>query len=76
MTINASWPEWVLRQGNACIFIQAPSPAAAIETVARGIGQIGGWRVGPDVAHEVFAREEYPEQARSGDYMRSVIIAS
>ena len=32
-------------------------------------------RVGQDVTHEVFAREEYPERIRPGDYTLPVIIA-
>ena len=74
--INAVWPKWIVRQGSACIFVQASTAEAAIETAARRIGPTEGWRVGPDVAHEVFARGEYPEEARPGDYSRSVIIAS
>ena len=63
---DPAWPEWVIRQGNACIFIQAPSPAAAVEIAARRIGPMGGWRVGPEVQQEVFARDEYPERAHPG----------
>ena len=36
---------------------------------------MGGRCVGPEVEHEVFAREEPPEHARPGYYTRSVIIA-
>ena len=61
---DPNWPEWVIRQGSACIFIQAPTPEAAVETAARRIGPMGGWRVGPDVRNEVFASEEYLEHAQ------------
>ena len=40
---------------------------------------LGQWEDGasePDVAHEVFAREEYPERTRLGDYTLPVIITS
>ena len=37
---------------------------------------MGGLKVGPDVANEVFARSEYRDHANPGDYMRSVIIAA
>ena len=46
--IDLARPEWVLRQANACVFVQAPSPEAAVETAARRIGPMGGWRVGTD----------------------------
>ena len=75
VTINPSWPERVLRQSNACIFFQAPSPAAAIEAAPRRIGPIGGWRIGRDGQQEVFARGEDREHAKPGDYTRSVIVA-
>ena len=72
---DPTWPEWVVRQGSACIFIQAPTRAAAIETAARQIGPMGGWRVGSEVKQEIFPRSEYREQAQPGDYTRCVIIA-
>ena len=31
MDIDPKWPEWVLRQDFACVFVRAPSPSAAIE---------------------------------------------
>ena len=74
--IDLARPEWVVRQANACVFVQAPSPEAAVETAARRIGPMGGWRVGPNVMHEVFARSEYRDHANPGDYTRSVIIAA
>ena len=72
---DPTWREWVVRQQHACVFVQAPTPEAAVETAARRIGPMGGWRVGPRVQQEVFARSEYPERAQPGDYTRSVIIA-
>ena len=68
-------PERVVHQASACVFVLAPSPEAAVETAARRIRPMGGWRAGPDVANEVFARSEYRDHANPGDYTRSVIIA-
>ena len=73
---DPTWPEWVVRQGNACTFIQATTPEAAIATAARHIGPMGGWRVSRDVPHEVFSREEYREHAKLGDYTRTIIVAA
>ena len=56
--IDPAGPEWVVRQASACVFVQAPSPDAAVATAARRIRPMGGWRAGPDVANEVFARSE------------------
>ena len=56
--------------------VQAPNPAAAIEIAAKRLGNMRGWRVGPDVDQEVFPAEKYCEHARPGDYARAVIIAS
>ena len=75
MNIDPAWPEWAVRQRNAVVWVQAPSPEAAIETATREIGPMGGWKTGPDVEQEVFARVEYPEQIRPGDYTRSVIVS-
>ena len=72
---DPTWPEWVVRQTNACVFVQAPTPDAAVETAARKVGHMGGWRVGPEVEQEVFPRAEYRDHAQPGDYTRSVIIA-
>lgn len=57
------------------MLVEAPTPDAGVETAARRIGPMGGWRVGPDTEHEVFARSEYREHAQSGDYASRVIIA-
>ena len=43
--IDPTWPEWVVRQSHDCIFVQAPTREHAVETVARRIGPMGGWRV-------------------------------
>ena len=72
---DPTWPEWVIRQGNATVWIQAPTPEAAVETAARKVGRMGGWRVGPEAEQEVFPRAEYRDHAQPGDYTRSVIIA-
>ena len=66
--MDPAWAEWVVRQGSGCILVQAPNPEGAVETAARRIGPIGGWRVGSDIAYDVFAHKEYPEQAPPGDY--------
>ena len=76
MEIDPKWPEWVLRQDFACVFVRAPSPTAAIEIAAKRLGNMGGWRVGPAADQEVFRWKEYREHARPGDYTRSVILAS
>ena len=72
---DPTWSEWVIRQGSACVFVQAPTPEAAVETAARKVGHMGGWRVGPDVEQEVFPRSDYRDHAQAGDYTRCVIIA-
>ena len=54
MDIDPTWREWVLRQEFACVFVRAPSPALAIEFAAKRLGNIGGWKVGPDVDQEFF----------------------
>ena len=76
MNIHPEWPEWVVRQGFACVWVQAPSAAAAVEIAAKRLGHTGGWKVGPDVDQEVFRADEYRDHARQGDYTRSVILAS
>ena len=76
MDIDPKWPEWVLRQDFACVFVRAPNPAVAVEFAAKRLGHMGGWRVGPGVDQKVFRSEEYREHARPGDYTRSVILAS
>ena len=76
MDIDPTRPERVLRHGFACVFVRAPSSAAAVELAAKRPGHMGGWKVGPDVAQEVFRWEDYRDHARPGDYTRSVILAS
>ena len=76
MTIDPRWPEWVIRQGFACVQVQAPSAAAAVEAATRRLDGRDGWQVGSDVDQEVFPATEYPEHARPGDYTRSMILAS
>ena len=66
--------EWVIRQGFACVWVQAPSPEEAVETAARRLGHMGAWKVGRDVDQEVFAANEYRDHAQPGDYTRSVIV--
>ena len=75
MKIDPAWPEWAVRQRNAIVWVQAPTAEAAVETAARRVGHMGGWKTGPDVEQEVFARAEYPDHAQPGDYTRSVIVS-
>ena len=56
-------PEWVIRQGFACVWVPAPSPEVAIEFAAKRLGHMGAWKVGPGVEQEVFPAEEYRECA-------------
>ena len=72
---DPTWREWIIRQGSACVFVQAPTPEAAVETAARKVGHMRGWQVGPVVQQEVFARSEYRDHAEPGDSTRCVIIA-
>ena len=68
--------EWVIRQGFACVWVQAPDPRAAVESAVKRLGHMGAWKVGRDVGQEVFAADEYRNHAQPGDYTRSVIVAS
>ena len=70
MDIDPTWPQWLLRQEFACVFVGARSPAAAVELAAKRLGHMGGWEVSPSAHPEVFRREEYREHARPGDYTR------
>ena len=74
MDIDPKWPEWVIRQDFACVWVRAASADAAVETAAKRLGRMGGWKVGPDVEQEVFRADRYSEHARPGDYARSVMI--
>ena len=76
MVAEKAWREWVVRQGFACVWVRAPSAAAAVEIAAKRLGPMGGWKVGPGVDQEVFAAEEYREHAGPGDYTRSMITAA
>ena len=66
--------EWVIRQGFACVWVQAPNAEAAIEIAAKRLGHMGAWKVGPGVDQEVSAGDEYRKHAQPGDYTRSVIV--
>ena len=68
--------EWVIRQGFACVWVKAASPEAAIKIAAKRLGDMSGWKMGPDVDQEVFVADEYRNHAQPGDYTRSVIVAS
>ena len=76
MKLNPSWPKWAVRQGFACVFVQATSAGEAVAAAVKRMGPMGGWRVGPGIDQEVLRAKDYPEHARLGDYPRSVIIAS
>lgn len=71
------WPEWCVRQkvpgGRACVFVLAPDAHAAVTIAKHLVGPMGGWRVGPDVEHEVFLRSEYPTRVGTKDFTRMVI---
>ena len=54
--------------------MQAPTREHAAVTAARRTGPRGGWRGGPNVTNEVYARDEYPEHALPGNYIRTVIV--
>ena len=54
MNKESKRPEWVIRQGFACVWVQAPSAEVAVRRAADRLGHMGGWKVGPDVDQEVF----------------------
>ena len=64
MEIDPAWPEWVVRQDYACVWVQAPR-------AAKRLGHMGGWKTGRGTDQEVFGAEEYREHARPGDYTAS-----
>ena len=76
MDIDPTWPEWVLRQGFACVWVRAPNARSGIEIASKRLENMGSWRIGPDVDQEVFPADEYRKHARAGDYTRSVILVS
>ena len=71
------WPEWCVRQrvpgGRACVWVLAPSAAAAAVIANHLCGPMGGWRVGPDIKLDVFLRSKYAERCDAGDFTRMVI---
>ena len=67
MRLNSIWPEWVIRQGNACVWVQAPSAEVAVKFVTERAGPMGGWRTGPGVEQEVLPRAKYSEHAMPPD---------
>ena len=42
MDIAPTWPEWVLRQEFACVWVRAPSADRAVELAAKRLGHMGG----------------------------------
>ena len=76
MYIDPAWPEWVVRQNYACVWVRAPSATEAVEIAAKRLAHMGGWQSGPDVDQEVFPATQYRDHANPGDYTRSVILAS
>ena len=42
MVAEKAWREWVVRQGFACVWVRAPSAAAAVEIAAKRLGPMGG----------------------------------
>ena len=67
MNIDPDWPQWIVRQGHAWVWVRAPSAAGAAEAPARRLGPMGGWKTGPDVDEEVFPAEAYHDHATPGD---------
>lgn len=71
------WPEWCVRQtvpgGRACVWVLAPSAAAAVTIANHLASRTGDWPVGPDVELEVFLRSEYPEHCDRGDFTFTII---
>ena len=71
------WPEWCVRQnvpgGRACVWVLAPSAAAAAVIANHLCGPMGGWRVGSDVQLEVFLRSEYRKRCDAGDFNHRVV---
>ena len=53
----------MLRKGNACVWVQAPSAEVAVKFVTERAGPMGGWRTGPGVEQEVLPRAKYSEHA-------------
>ena len=49
MHIAPTWPEWVIRQGFACVWVKAPSAGAASDIAAECLGAMGGWETGSGV---------------------------
>ena len=71
------WPEWCVRQsvpgGRACVWVLAPSAAAAEIITNHFCGPMGGWRVGPDIDLKVFLRSEYHEHCDARDFTFTII---
>ena len=40
--IDPDWPEWVIRQGSACVWVKTPSAMDAIELSAKHLRHMGG----------------------------------
>lgn len=74
MSITSKAPEWVIRQGFACVFVEAPSATEAVKLAAKRLGHRGGWAIGPDVDQEVFPASEYRNHVQPSDYTRSMIM--
>lgn len=58
MSLDPTRPEWVVRQGFACVWEQASSASEAVELAGKQPGHMGGWGTGPDVDQDVFAPAE------------------
>ena len=62
------WPEWCVRQsmpgGRACVWVLAPSAAAAAVIANHLCGPMGGWRVGPDIELEGVPALRIPRAVR------------
>ena len=56
--IDPAQPDQFVHQANACVFVQAPSPRGRRRDRRATSRTDGEWCVGPDVEHEVLARDE------------------
>ena len=74
MNKESKRPEWVIRQGFACVWVQAPNAEGSGET-HRGPARAHGWLEGRTGRRpRGVPGEEYREHAKPGDYTRSVIL--
>ena len=63
MDVDPKRPEWVIRQGLACVWVCATSVEEAVEVTAKRLGHMGGWKIGPDLDQQVFTATERRKEA-------------